>query len=121
VVGGITGGGEPWWTLGGHAHVDLTSGSVDFEVNGLVLAGSNGIGAPPTNTQVQGTLVCAPGLTTQMVFNTSPAVTLSAQGNAEFDGSFGPLPTTCTATNVAFLITITSNDHWIANGAVRMP
>jgi hypothetical protein len=56
-----------------------------------------------------------------MVFNTSPAVTLSAQGNAEFDGSFGPLPTTCTATNVAFLITITSNDHWIANGAVRMP
>jgi hypothetical protein len=117
-VGGIVGGGEPWSTLGGHAYVDLTSGTVDFEVDGLVLAGGNGIGTvPATLTQVLGALVCFP---TTVVF--TPAVTLSAQGNAEFHGSFGPLPTACTATNVAFLITTTASPpHWLANGAVRVP
>lgn len=120
-IPGIIGGGEPWSTLGGHAYVDLTSGTVDFEVDGLVLAGGNGIGTTGGATPVEGTLVCAPGSTTQMVFNTS-TVPLSAQGNAEFHGSFGPLPTVCITTNgVAFLIRIVSNGHWIANGAVRVP
>jgi hypothetical protein len=116
-VGGIVGGGEPWSTLGGHAYVDLSSGTVDFEVKGLVLAGGNSIGTPDGVTQVIGALVCSPA-SSPMVFNT-PAVPLSAQGNAEFHGSFGPLPTVCSAPNVAFLITTTATPpHWLANGAV---
>ena len=51
----------------------------------------------------------------------TPPVTLSAQGNAEFDGSFNSSTAGCSATNVAFLITIPANNHWIANGAVRNP
>jgi hypothetical protein len=119
-VGGIVGGGEPWSTLGGHAYVDLSSGTVDFEVKGLVLAGGPSIGTPDGVTQVIGALVCSPGAS-PMVFNT-PAVPLSAQGNAEFHGSFGPLPTVCSAPNVAFLITTTATPpHWLANGAVLVP
>jgi hypothetical protein len=119
-VGGIVGGGEPWSTLGGHAYVDLSNGTVDFEVKGLVLAGGNSIGTPDGVTQVIGALVCSPA-SSPTVFNT-PAVPLSAQGNAEFHGSFGPLPTVCSAPNVAFLITTTATPpHWLANGAVLVP
>jgi hypothetical protein len=120
-VGGIIGGGEPWSTLGGHAYVDLTTGAVDFKVKGLVLAGGNSIGTPGPLTQVMGALVCSPK-SSPMVFYTSPASTLSGQGDAEFHGSFGPLPTVCSATNIAFLITTTASPpHWIANGAVQVP
>ena len=63
VVGGITGGGQPWTTLGGHASVNLASSRVEFEVRGLVLAGGNSIGTPGANTQVKGTLVCIVGAT----------------------------------------------------------
>ena len=45
-------------------------------------------------------------------------MTLSDQGDAEFDGVIGPVPTTCTPTNVVFLVRIAAN-RWIANGAVR--
>lgn len=119
VVGGIGGGMEPWSTLGGHAYVDLADGTVDFEVRGLVLAGGNSIGTPATVTQVKGTLVCAPGSTTPVVVDT-PLVALSANGNAEFDGSFNASTAGCSAADVAFLIRISAN-RWIANGAVRSP
>jgi hypothetical protein len=48
----------------------------------------------------------------------TPLVTLSAQGDAEFEGNVGPIPTTCTPSNTAFLVRIAAN-RWIANGAVR--
>jgi hypothetical protein len=123
-IPGITGGGQPWSTLGGHAYVDLSSGMVDFEVDGLVLAGGASIGTPDSVASVYGTLVCAPGLTTQAVVSTS-AVILSAQGYAEFHGSV-TLPTVCSTTNVAFLITgpptpPATVGHSLANGAVRVP
>jgi hypothetical protein len=118
-VGGIVGGGQPWSTLGGHAYVDLSSGIVDFRVKGLVLAGGNSIGTTGGITQVTGALVCSPG-SSPTVFFTTP-VTLSAQGNAEFHGSFGSSLTGCSATNVAFLITTTASPpHWLANGAVAV-
>lgn len=116
VVAGIPGGGQPWTTLGGHASVDLSASRIEFEVRGLVLAGGNSIGTPDAITQVKGTLVCDPAGTPQ-AFDTV-LVTLSARGDAEFSGSIGPLPTTCTPTNVAFLVRIAAN-RWIANGAVR--
>jgi len=116
VVAGIGGGGQPWSTLGGEASVNLSTGRLEFEVRGLVLAGGNSIGTPDAITQVKGTLVCVTGAT-PVVMDT-PLVTLSDRGDAEFEGALGPIPTTCTPTNVLFLVRIAA-DRWIANGAVR--
>ena len=116
LVGNIGGGGQPWSTLSGRARADLATGRVDFEVEGLVLAGGNTIGTPGAVNQVKGTLVCIVGTTT--VALDTPLVPLSAQGNAEFSGSVGPVPSACTSSNVAFLVRIAA-DRWIANGAVR--
>ncbi len=92
-VGGINPGTTPWSTLGGSASVDLATGHVSFDVDGLVL---NGVTTAP--------------------------VPLSAQGNADFSGTFGTIPGTCT--NPLFLIRIGpdlpgANQRWIATGAVR--
>jgi hypothetical protein len=119
VVGGITGGGQPWSTREGEVLVQLDSGSAVFEVRGLVLAGGNSIGTPGAVTQVKGTLVCGPGSASPTVIDTS-LVPLSAQGNAEFDGSFSSSTGGCSATGVAFLIR-TAGGAWIGNGSVRLP
>jgi hypothetical protein len=116
VVGNIPPGGQPWSTLGGRAKVDLAAGRVEFEVEGLVLAGGNSIGTPGAVNQVKGTLICGAG-TTNVTIDTV-LVPLSAKGDAEFSGSVGPIPSTCTSSNVAFLIRIAAG-RWIANGAVR--
>jgi hypothetical protein len=120
LVGNIQGGGQPWSTLGGEAHVNLRSGNAEFEVRGLVLAGGNSTGTPDAINQVKGTIVCGPVNTPTpplFVANT-PLVPLSAQGDAEFEGNVGPFPSACTPSNVAFLVRIAA-DRWIANGAVR--
>jgi hypothetical protein len=116
MVGNITGGGQPWSASGGHARVDLATGNMEFEVNGLVLAGGDSIGTPGPVTQVVGTLVCAASSATPVVIS-SPAVSLSLQGEAFFYGNIGTIPTTCNSSNVAFLIEVTAG-RWIANGAV---
>jgi hypothetical protein len=117
LVGTIQGGGQPWTTLGGRARVDLTKSQLDFDVQGLVLAGGNAIGTPDGINQVKGTLVCNAGTPTQATFDTV-LVTLSPQGDADFSGPIGPIPSTCSAANVAFLVRVAA-DRWIANGAVR--
>ena len=117
LVGTIQGGGQPWTTLGGRARVDLAKSQLDFDVQGLVLAGGNTIGTPGAVNQVKGTLVCNAGTPTQAIFDTA-LVTLSPQGDADFSGPIGPIPSTCDATNVVFLIRVGA-DRWIANGAVR--
>ena len=116
LVGNIAGGGQPWTTLGGHASADLSSGRVEFDVRGLVLAGGNAIGNADGINQVKGTLVCDAG-GQNLAFDTV-LVPLSARGDAEFAGVVGPIPTTCTPANVVFLIRIAAG-RWIANGAVR--
>jgi hypothetical protein len=116
VVGNIAGGGQPWSTLGGHASVDLSASRVEFEVRGLVLAGGNTIGSPGAVNQVKGTLVCDPG--GQNVTIDTVLVPLSARGDAEFTGTVPPIPTTCTSSNIAFLVRIAAG-RWIANGSVR--
>jgi hypothetical protein len=61
-----------------------------------------------------------PGETTTVINTTS--VPLSAQGNAEFSGSFSSSTTGCSATDVAFFIRNASGTFpWIGNGAVRVP
>jgi len=118
VVGGITGGGQPWTTLGGRARVDLAKGQLNFDVQGLVLAGGNSIGTPAAINQVKGTLVCITAGATPVTVDTPP-VPLSPQGDADFSGSIGPIPSTCNSSNVAFLVRIATSGDWIANGAVR--
>ena len=119
VVGGITGGGQPWSTREGEVLVQLDSGFVVFEVRGLVLAGGNTIGTPGAVNQVKGTLVCGPGSASPTVIDT-PLVPLDAQGNADFSGSFSSSTAACSPTDVAFLIR-TAGGAWIGNGSVRLP
>jgi hypothetical protein len=119
MVGGITGGGQPWSTREGEVLVSLDSGFVEFEVRGLVLAGGNTIGTPGPVTQVKGTLVCGPGSASPTVIDT-PLVPLDAQGNAEFSGAFSSSTAGCNAMDVAFLVR-TAGGTWIGNGSVRLP
>jgi hypothetical protein len=116
----VTGGGQPWSTLDGDVEVSLSDGGVEFDVRGLTLAGGNSLGTPDGVTTVKGTLVCGlmPGETTTVI--DTNLVPLSAQGNAQFSGSFNSSTAGCSATDVAFLIRAASG-AWIGNGAVRVP
>ena len=116
-VGTISAGTFPWTTRGGHARVDLTTGSVNWEVDGLVIDGTNFSGTPGPVTAVRGTLVCGAG-GNQTVFDTD-AVPLSDDGDAQFSGHFANVPGTCG--NPIFLIRIAvpagAAGLWIATGA----
>ncbi|MBV8362084.1 MAG: hypothetical protein JO189_29750 [Deltaproteobacteria bacterium] len=143
-TGAIT-GGAPWETLGGSADLNLRTGEVNFDVQGLILAvgalfesggtdfspspGASGlpIGTPAGLTAVKGTLVC--NVTGDQGPNSvsvdTPVTTLDAQGNAHFLGSFSSkIPSKCrtnAALDDAFLIRIGSGSfagRWIAFGAV---
>ena len=115
-VAGIPSGGLPWTTTRGHASVDLKTGKIAFNVEGLVLNGGNASGTPGPVTSVKGTLVCNPGTPTQAVLDT-PTVPLDPEGDAEFFGNLGSAPA---CANPLFLIRIPANDSWIATGAVRV-
>jgi hypothetical protein len=121
VVGGIAGAGQPWSAReGGGVFVELTNSSIEFAVVGLVLAGGNAIGTTGGVTQIKGTLVCGPGSASPKVIDT-PLVPLSAQGNAQFSGSFSSSTASCSATDVAFLVRNAASGAWIGNGSIRMP
>jgi hypothetical protein len=119
VVGGITGGGQPWSALGGAVSVNLSEGTVGFEVRGLSLAGGNSIGTPDGVTSIIGTLVCGLTSSSPTVIDTPP-VPLSPQGDAVFQGSFSSSTAGCVGTQQAFLIRNAANGAWIANGAVML-
>jgi hypothetical protein len=123
-TGQVTGGGEPWSTQQGSARVNLNTGLVKFLVKGLVLAGGNSIGTPGPVAQVKGTLVCdtdgSAGGGSSVLVDTD-LVPLDDQGDAQFVGDVGDLPSAClTEPDIAFLIR-TSSGAWIANGSVRKP
>lgn len=113
VVDGITGGGQPWSTLGGEASVDLRRGEIEFDVRGLVLAGGDAIGTPGPVTAVTATIACGSGVSVS-----TPPIPLSAQGDAHFEGDI-VVPSACTSANVNFLLL--AGTKWIANGSVRKP
>jgi len=119
-VAGISSGTLPWITRGGRATVNLSTGAAVFHVEGLVLNGGNASGTVGPISNVVGTLVCNVGTTAQAIFNTS-IVPLSAQGDAQFAGSMGTLPTSCASP--LFLIRVASGSppapsRWLATGAV---
>ncbi len=112
-------GGAPWETTEGDARVNLKSGKIKFEVQSLVLAVGSAaggvftgldIGTPAGVSQVKGTLVCdvngSAGGGNSVLVDT-PAVPLSAQGDAHFAGNIGPLPGVCSSEpDIAFLLRI---------------
>ena len=130
-------GAAPWNTTEGKAKVNLGNGNVKFEVEGLVLSVGGvpqllltgvPIGTTAGVTPVKGTLVCdlngsAGGGSSTLV--DTPAVSLSAQGDAKFSGNVGPLPLACVnESDRAFLIRIAVGPfvgRYIAFGAVRVP
>ena len=118
-VAGISAGTLPWTTQDGRASVNLATGAASFEVTWLVLNGGPSGTTGPVQ-QVTGTLVCNPGARNQAVLDT-PAVSLSQQGNAYFNGNIGTVPAPCD--NPLFLIRIANlgaaSGRWIATGAVR--
>jgi hypothetical protein len=93
-VAGINPGTTPWSTTGGRASVNLVTGNVSFDVEGLVLNGGNATGTPDGIDQVEGSLICDAGAQDQTIFTTTP-VQLNAQGNADFSGTFNTIPGTC--------------------------
>src|ERR1700737_1380587 len=60
-VGGINPGTTPWSRGGGRGRVNLATGHVSFDVDGLVLNGGNATGTPGPVDQVQGPLICDAG------------------------------------------------------------
>ncbi len=119
-VAGISSGAGPWTAIRGKASIDLSNGAAFFEVEGLVMNGGNNTGTPGSVVNVAGTFVCNPGTPNQLVRDT-PAVSLSAEGDAIFSGTLGGMPPACA--NPLFLIRVVPNGaqptKWIAAGAVR--
>ena len=119
-VGGIHAGAGPWSVRSGRAQVNLATGATFFDVDGLVLNGSNSSGTPGPVTAVTGTLVCNAGTTTVTVLDTPPA-SLNVHGDAHFADQIAGVPATCN--NPVFLIRISTPagaaGRWIATGTDR--
>jgi hypothetical protein len=119
-VAGINAGATAWTTRGGRASVNLATGFTSFEVEGLVINGTNSTGTPGPITEVEGTLVCGAGSTTQIILDTTP-VSLSVHGDARFFGHLSGVPTTCA--NPLFLVRIAAPagaaGRWIGTGVER--
>src|SRR5262249_12685205 len=93
VLNQIHSGTLPWVTRSGFARVDLTTGEVQFSVEGLVLNGGNSTGTSGPINQVTGTLVCNPGsvdLNQPQALVDTPPVALSVLGDARFAGELTP-------------------------------
>jgi hypothetical protein len=119
-VGDIHSGTFPWHARSGRASVNLSTGATSFEVEGLVINGAVFSGTPGPISAVTGTLVCNAGDRTETVLDT-PAVPLSAHGDARFSGYIAGVPASCG--NPIFLIRIANlegaNGLWIATGGER--
>jgi hypothetical protein len=118
-VGNIDSGTFPWVTQSGRAKVNLSTGQVSFDVEGLVINGTVFSGTAGPVTAVTGTLVCNPG-DNQTAFDTAP-VPLTLQGDASFSGQLQGVPGPCS--NPIFLIRIDTPNGakgaWIATGVGR--
>jgi hypothetical protein len=121
-VGNISSGTFPWTTRSGIAQVDLSSGRVSWEVDGLVINGAVFSGTPGPITSVRGTLVCNAGGPNQTVFNTV-AKPLNVHGDAQLTGAFVNGIPGAACGNPIFLIRIAAPagaaGRWIATGADR--
>jgi hypothetical protein len=116
-VAGISSGTTPWTTRGGAAIVNLSTGATVFHVEGLVVNGGNYTGTTGSIPSVVGTLVCNAGTSAQATFDTQ-ATPFSAQGDAQFSGSLGSLPTSCATPLFLIRVVPGATGRWLATGAV---
>jgi hypothetical protein len=123
-TGAVQPAGAPWVTTGGVTRVDLATGQLLFQIEGLVLADTSSVGTPGNNPEVFGTLVCdADGSASggNSVLVPTPKVPLTAQGDAQFSGSLGTLPAVCSSEpDIAFLVRSVAGP-WFAAAKVRTP
>jgi hypothetical protein len=124
-TGAVQAAGAPWVTTGGAARVDLATGQLLFQIEGLVLADTTTVGTPGNNPEVVGTLVCdADGSASggNSVLVSTPKVPLTAQGEAQFSGGLGSLPAVCSSEprDIAFLVRSVAGP-WFAAAIVRTP
>jgi hypothetical protein len=119
-VSGIHAGAGPWSVRSGRARVNLATGAMFFDVDGLVLNGGNATGTPGPVSAVVGTLVCNPGAT-PVILDSAP-VALNGHGDAQLAGQISGIPSTCN--NPLFLIRISAPaaaaGRWIATGTERV-
>lgn len=110
-----------WSARAGRAALSLATGSLVFDVDGLVINGTAFSGTPGPVTKVVGTVVCSAGESQEVVRDTK-AVRLSTAGAAHFAGVVQGIPTNCA--NPIFLIRIAepagAAGLWIATGAQRL-
>jgi hypothetical protein len=113
-VGQVHSGAGPWSARSGNAKVNLTTGEGSFDVEGLVLIGSNASGTPGGVSSVVGTLVCNPGSAAgpETAIDT-PAVPLPSTGNTELNFRIN-VPASCSTP--ASLIRVAGALRWIATG-----
>ena len=116
-VAGIATGGLPWTITAGTATVNLSTGAVAFQVQGLVLNGGNTTGTPGPVKSVMGTLVCNAGTSAQAIIDTA-AVPLSAQGDAQFSGTIAGIPASCATPLFLIRMAPPLGPAWIGTGAV---
>src|SRR5262245_13380362 len=102
-VGKVFSGSFPWSVRTGVAQVDLSTGSVHFDVKGLEINGQVFSGTPGPVNAVEGTLVCNAGEQNEAEIDT-PDAPINSLGNAHFTGILQDIPTTCD--NPLFLIRI---------------
>jgi len=118
----ISSGTFAWSTSSGQASVDLATGATSFDVEGLVINGTQFSGTPGPITAVTGTLVCNPGDPDNEMALDTAVVPLNARGDANFSGFIPSIPATCA--NPLFLVRIAvpagAAGRWIATGAVRV-
>jgi hypothetical protein len=119
-VAGVHAGAGPWSVRNGHARVNLSNGNTFFDVDGLVLNGSNSSGTPGPVTAVTGTLVCNAGTASPSILDTT-SVALNTQGDAHFSGQISGIPASCESP--LFLIRIAAPagaaGRWIATAGER--
>lgn len=119
-IAGIHSGVTAWSVRSGRASVNLASGATFFDVEGLVINGTNSSGTPGPISAVTGTLVCNAGSTTQTVLDTAQ-VSLNVHGDAHFSGHLSGVPAVCA--NPLFLVRIAAPagaaGRWIATGTNR--
>jgi len=120
VSNNIHSGTFAWSTRGGFASVDLSSGAVVFNVEGLVINGTPFSGTHGPVPAVTGTLVCNAGSDSEVALNTLPT-SLDDQGNTQLSGHISNIPANCG--NPLFLLRIArlsgANGRWIATGTQR--
>lgn len=121
VSNNIHSGTFAWTVRSGSASVDLATGAVFFNVEGLVINGTSFSGTPGPISFLTGTLVCNAGTDSEAALNTA-ATPLSARGDAHHSGRLSNVPATCA--NPLFLLRIArlspgANGRWIATGVQR--